>query len=185
MADQQRELNNSSGRRRLTVSELLQAIAAAWVLSLGIDFLLHAGLLAHIYLEPSPFVLDPEQAFMRIPLGYASFLILTASFYWLLRRLHVRRARNGFRLGSCTGLVVWGAFVLGLYSISTIEWPMAIAWWLGQSLELGLAGALLGAVEGGMTYKRAWAIVAVAVVVCFVLTIFMQVIGWAPPMKTR
>ncbi len=162
----------------------ISAVASAWLLSIGIDFLLHGGLLARIYLAPGPFVLEPQESFRRIPLGYLAFLILTAGLYWLLRRSEVRDAVSGFRWGSIAGITVWGALILGLYSISTIELPMAIGWWLGQSLELGLAGALLGAVAGGMSLKRAWLIVIIVVVVCFVLTIVLQSIGWAPPVQT-
>ncbi len=66
------------------------AVAAAWVLSVGFDLFLHAGLLARLYLEPSPFLLPPQEAFRRIPFGYLAFLGLTLALYWLLRRLGVR-----------------------------------------------------------------------------------------------
>jgi hypothetical protein len=57
------------------------SIAAAWVLSVGIDLFLHGGLLARLYAEPSPFVLLAEDAFRRIPLGYLTFLILTVGLF--------------------------------------------------------------------------------------------------------
>jgi hypothetical protein len=77
-------------------SAAVLSIAAAWVLSIGIDLFLHAGLLAHLYVEPSPFLLPAEDAFRRIPLGYLTFLMLTIGLFWLLRRLQVR----GFTAGS-------------------------------------------------------------------------------------
>ena len=52
-------------------------IVAAWLLSIAFDFLLHGGVLARLYLSDSPFLLPPESALARIPLGYLSFLILT------------------------------------------------------------------------------------------------------------
>ena len=162
---------------------MLLSVAAAWVLSLGIDFLLHGGVLASHYLKPSPFLLEPQEAFRRIPLGYLAFLILTFGLYWLFRHLNVHSAGAGFRLGATAGFVVWGALVFGLYSISTIELPLLVGWWLGQSLELGLAGAVLGAAASGMPLKRIWTVVAIAVVACVALTIVLQSVGWAPPMK--
>ena len=166
-----------------TVPKVLLSLFAAWVLSIGVDFLLHGGLLASHYVEPNPFLLEPQQAFRRIPLGYLAFLILTVGLYRLLRQLNVRGAVSGFRLGASAGLIVWGALVLGLYSISTIELPLLFGWWLGQSLELGLAAAVLGAAAKGTSLKRIWTMVAIAFVACVSLTIVMQSVGLAPPMK--
>lgn len=159
------------------------AIAAAWILSLGIDLLLHAGLLARLYVEPSPFLLDPHAAFRRIPLGYLALLILTVALDWLFRRLGVRGAGPGLRYGATAGVVVWTAFAAGLYSISTIGLPLLAGWWLGQSLELGFAGAVLGAAAGGVPSRRIWAWVAMVVFACVVVTVALQTAGLAPAMK--
>src|SRR3989304_5867940 len=40
-----------------------------WVSMIAVDFFLHAGILASLYAQPSPFLLPPEAAFARIPLG--------------------------------------------------------------------------------------------------------------------
>lgn len=159
------------------------AVAAAWVLSVGFDLFLHGGLLAGMYVEPSQFLLPPEEAFRRIPLGYLAFLVLTIALFWLLRRLDVRGSIPGFRFGVIAGAVVWGALAVGLYSISTASMTLLIGWWIGQSVELGLAGAVLGAAANGMTLKRLWAIVGVAVFVLVVVTITLQSLGLAPAIK--
>jgi hypothetical protein len=164
-------------------SHTVLAIAAAWLLSLGFDLFLHGGLLASLYLAPDPFLLPPEEAFRRIPFGYLTFLILTASLYWLLQRLGVRGAAEGFRHGLVAGFIVWGAQAIGLYSISTASWRLLAGWWIGQAIELGLAGAVLGAVAGGARLKRVWALVMVAVIICLAVTITLQSIGWAPAVK--
>jgi hypothetical protein len=164
-------------------SRVLLSVAAAWTLSLGFDVFLHGGLLARLYLRPMPFLLPPEEAFRRIPLGYLAFLVFTVTLYWLLRRLGVRGAPAGFRHGALAGLVVWGAFAAGLYSISTMTVPLVLGWWLGQAVELGLAGAVLGAAANGVSLKRIWALVIVAIIACATGTIVLQSIGIAPPMK--
>jgi len=165
------------------MARILLSVAAAWTLSVGFDVFLHGGLLARLYLEASPFLLGPEDAFRRIPLGYLAFLALTLALYWLLRRLGVRGAIAGFRHGIAAGAVVWGAFAAGLYSISTVTLPLLAGWWFGQTIELGLAGAVLGASANGVPLKRIWAIVAGAVVACVAGTIVLQSLGLAPPMK--
>ncbi len=159
------------------------AVAAAWVLSIGFDLFLHGGLLARLYVEPSPFLLPLEEAFRRIPLGYLAFLVLTVSLHWLLRRLDVRGSIMGFRYGAAAGSVVWGAMALGLYSISTAGPALLAGWWVGQTVELGLAGAVLGAAANGVPLKRIWAIVAVAFVAFAAATIALQSAGLAPAMK--
>lgn len=171
----------SSGATTTTVRQMLHSVGAAWVLSIGVDFLLHGGILAKHYLNPSPFVLEPQEAFRRIPLGYLAFLILTFGLYWLFRQLNVRGAGAGFRLGFIAGFVVWGALVIGLYSISTIEVALVVGWWLGQSLELGLAGAVFGSIAKGAPLKRIWALVVIAVLACITLTIVLQSLAGPHP----
>lgn len=97
-----------AGPDTVGTSRMLLTVAAAWVLSLGFDVFLHAGLLARLYVEPSPFLLGPEEAFRRIPLGYLAFLVLTMALYWFLRRLGVRGTIAGLRYGAAAGAVVWG-----------------------------------------------------------------------------
>ncbi|MEZ5319412.1 MAG: hypothetical protein R2752_18575 [Vicinamibacterales bacterium] len=163
----------------------LGAVSAAWVLSVGFDLLLHAGLLARLYVQPGPFLLDPDAAFRRIPAGYLSFLVITLAVAWLVRRLDVRGAGAGFRLGATAGLVAWGAFLLGLWSISTARPALLAGWWLGQSVETGLAGAVCGAAAGGMPMPRLWRRVGLAVAACVALTVLLQSLGFAPAMRVE
>ena len=164
-------------------SAAVSSIAAAWILSIGIDLFLHGGLLARLYVEPSPFVLPAEEAFRRIPLGYLAFLTLTIGLFWLLRRLKVRGFQAGFRLGAVAGAVVWGALVLGLYSISTASLSLLLGWWIGQTVELAFAGGVLGAVADRVPLKRVWAAVGAAVVALAAATVTLQSLGLAPAMK--
>lgn len=175
-------IGGGAGHRQYAAVAL--PVGAAWLLALGFDLFLHGGLLARLYTLPDPFLLAPADAFRRIPLGYLAFLVLTGSLYWLLRRLGVRGALAGWRYGLATGAVLWGAFTVGLYSISTAGIPLLAGWWIGQSVELGLAGAVLGAALDGVPPKRIWRVVAVAVIACVAATIIMQSLGLAPAAKT-
>lgn len=170
-------------RRGMWSAHVLSSIAAAWVLSVAFDLFLHGGLLARLYMEPSPFLLPLEEAFRRIPLGYATFLGLTIALYWLLTRLGVRGWSEGARYGVTVGAIVWGALVIGLYSISTASVPLLAGWWIGQAGELGLAGAVLGAAADGTPLKRIWIVVAATALALVVATITLQSLGLAPAMK--
>lgn len=166
-----------------SVSRALLSITAAWIVSLGFDVLLHAGLLARWYVQPSPFLLGPNEAFQRISFGYLAFLVATGVLYWLIRRLNIRSAVAGLRFSAVAGCIVWSVFGLGLYSISTAPFPLLLGWWIGQTIESGLAGAVLGASANGVSLKRIWTLVAAAVFTFLAATVVLQSVGLAPPMK--
>jgi hypothetical protein len=158
-------------------------VLIAWFLSLGIDLFLHGGLLARLYLIKSPFILPADEAFRRIPLGYLAFLLLTAALFWLCRRLDVRGIRAGWRHGFVFGVVLWGSLVVGLYSISTATVPMLAAWSVGQAVELGVSGGIIGGVAAGIPLRRMFFWVTLIVGALLVLTIALQSLGVAPPMR--
>lgn len=162
---------------------LLGIVTLAWLLSLGVDLLLHAGLLARLYTEPSPFLLDAGSAFRRIPAGYLAFFLVTFGLAWVMARLDLRDAGSGLRFGVAAGGVIWGALALGLYSISTAPVALLLGWWLGQSVELGLAGAVIGARFGGVPMRRLWPRVLIVVLVLFSVTVALQSLGLAPAMR--
>jgi hypothetical protein len=159
------------------------AVSMAWFLALGVDLFLHAGVLARLYAVKSPFVLPAEQAFGRIPVGYLAVLLLTAALFWLLRRLDVRGIWAGWRHGFLCGIVLWGSLAGGLYSISTAPASLLAAWWLGQAVELGASGGVVGGIAAGIPGRRMLLWVAVIVVCLFVITIALQSLGLAPPMR--
>lgn len=166
--------------RLLAVARATGAIAAAWTLSLGVDILLHGALLAHRYIAGSDFLLPPEQAFDRIPFGYAALLGLTTGLWWLLRRLGVRGWSSGVFHGIALGTILWGSLGLGLYSISTAPIALLASWWIGQAIELGLVGGVLGAALAEYPMPRLWLWVIVAVTACCTATVVLQSAGLVP-----
>ena len=152
----------------------------AWLSMLGFDFLLHAGLLAALYLQPSPFLLPPVTAFTLIPVGYLSFLLLAVLLVWLMIRLKLAGGRQGALLGLELGGLTWGAFVLGLLSVSTASVSLLIGWFVGQTLELAIAGAVIGSGLAGMRLRRLFVVVIVFVLLSMVTTIILQSVGVVP-----
>jgi hypothetical protein len=152
----------------------------AWLAMLGVDFFLHGGLLARLYLRESPFLLPPQEAFRRIPVGYLAFALLAVLLLWLMRRLEARTARAGFALGLQLGLLAWGALVLGLASITTADLDLLAGWWIGQSLELGIAGAVAGYGLAQQNIRRLAVLVIGMVLLLAIATILMQSLGLAP-----
>ena len=153
---------------------ILHAVLLSWIIMLGVDFTLHAGLLNEVYTTESPFLLPPERAFELIPLGYLSFLILAGFLVWLLLRLGIREAVSAGKIGLMFGAVVWGALMLGLLSITSADPILLLAWWIGQTLELGVGGAAAGFVLGGAALRKVWLGVVVGVVILVAVGILLQ-----------
>ncbi len=158
---------------RVTSVGLLALLAV-----IGFDLFLHAGVLAPLYKNPAPFLLPLEVAFRRIPMGYASFAILIALLVWLEVRLRLIGARRGAGFGLILGGAVWGSLALGLASITTAEPVLLVGWAIGQTVELGLAGAIVGAGLGAGRIRGVAAFAVAAFVVCVVFGIVLQNVLW-------
>jgi hypothetical protein len=155
------------------------SVALSWLAMVGLDFVLHAGLLAPLFDWDSPFLLPAQEAFARIPLGYLALLVLAAALAWALPRCGIERGRAGALLAGGSGAVAWGAFLLGLWSISTADAGLLVGWWAGQTVELTLGGAVIGSILGGMRVSAVARRVAAVVGVGAVLTVILQTIGYA------
>ena len=164
--------------RRLALLCLL-----SWLAMLGVDFFLHGGLLAAFWVQDSPFLLPPAQAFSLIPVGYAAFLLLAVLLIWLMTRLEITGWGPGFIFGLKLGALVWGALVLGLNSATTAGLPLLLSWFVGQTLEMAVGGAVIGRALGGERLSRLFLIVLGLVVLFFVITIVMQSLGLAPTVR--
>lgn len=170
---------SSPARATPSGRQTIGTIALTWLAMLGVDLFLHAGLLAPLYDWDSPFLLRPEVAFARIPIGYLGFLVLATALVWLLLRLNVEGGREGAMLGGAFGAVTWGALSLGLWSISTADPGLLAGWWVGQAVELGLGGFVVGSILGGARLRAvAWKLAAI-IIVAAISAVVLQVVGYA------
>jgi hypothetical protein len=160
---------------------LIQIGLLAWLAMIGFDMFLHGGVLAGHYARPHPFLLPPETAFRLIPVGYAAFLLFAVLIVWLAVRLNVSSWREGLRFGLVFGGLVWGAFSLGLVSITTASPLLMLGWFVGQAVELGIAGAVIGSGLGGTRLRRLSLKVIAFVVLAIVLSVALQNIMGIPP----
>ena len=175
MDDERRRLSSRPGLRRLAA-----AIALAWVAWLALDFFLHAGILAWLWTEPHPALLPPRDLALRIPLGYLSFLLMVILLAWLALRLDARGPRRSALLGLKVGAVTSAAFMLGLGSISTIPPLLLVVWGVTQTIEMMIAGAVLGAALRAARLRWLVAGVVALAVVCVAIAIALQNLGLAP-----
>ena len=165
------------------LSRLTAVAVLAWLAMIGVDFFLHAGLLARLYTEPSPFLLPSSRAFALIPLGYLSFLLLALLILWLARRLGIHGGRPGLVFGLQLGAIMWGAFVLGLASISTASPSLLAGWLVGQAVELGVGGAVVGSGLGRRRLRSLLLRVLALALAAVVVTIALQSAGLPPQIR--
>lgn len=162
---------------------LMLLVLLCWLSMIGFDFLLHGGILASFYAQPSPFLLPLEKAFRLIPLGYLSFLLLALLLVWLMQRLDIRGWRNGLVFGIKLGALIWGAMVLGLMSISTASVGLLVGWFFGQTIELGVAGMFAGSGLSGAKLSRLFIIVIGLIFLSLIVTVGLQSTGIAPTLR--
>lgn len=136
------------------------AIALAWLVTIAIDFVIFGGVFAGV-LEGAddPAVLTPTQLFMRIPAGYASFLLEVVLLHWMLKGSRRPGITGGLVTGLVAGLLFATAVALGVWSFSTVPLTALGLWWLTLLLQFAGAGVVLGAANTRQWPRvRTWAI---------------------------
>lgn len=61
----------------MTTKRLIVSIVIGWIIFIGVDFVFHASILAHMWEEDIESIHSLEKLALMIPLGYLSFLLLT------------------------------------------------------------------------------------------------------------
>ena len=156
------------------------ALIAMFLATLGVDFVFHAGILAHYYVHPGPALLPPQQLIRRIPFGYASLLLTMAFELWLMHRAGVRGAKAGAWFGTIFGLLLGAAGAIGLFSLVPLGPDFLAAITVCQILEFAIAGALAGiAIESGRVLRPV-IIGSVILIAGVIAGLAMQATGLAP-----
>jgi hypothetical protein len=98
----------------------------------------------------------------------------------LMIQLKLAGWRQGALFGLELGGLTWGAFVLGLLSVSTASFSLLFGWFIGQTLELAIAGAVIGSGLVGMRLWRLFGVVIVFVLLSVIMVIILQSLGVVP-----
>ncbi len=166
-----------------TIKRPVASILLSWLAMLGWDLFLHGALLARFYLQATQFLLEPLQAFRRIPLGYAAFILSAILLVWLMARIDPKTVRDAFFFGLTLGALVWGGFLLGLISISTIDPYLAGFWFVGQSIELGIGAVTVQMVSNTKSLRRLILLVVVWILIMVAATVLLQSFGLVPTLR--
>ncbi len=164
-------------------SRSIRLILLSWFAMIGVDFFLHAAVLAAYYVEPHPGLLAPQDAFRLIPVGYLAFLILAILLFWLINRLEISYWQAGFTFGLRLGMLTWGALILGLISIANLPLGLLAGWFIGQSIELAIGGAVIAYGLHSNSLKRLALYVFILILSLLVITVFLQSTGIVPSVR--
>jgi hypothetical protein len=167
-----------------TVSRRFRVALLAWLAMLGLDFVLNGALFARMYRDGGPFFLAPMEAFRRIPLGYAAFLILAIGIVEIAYRLRLTGLADGFRLGLSLGGAMAAVWSLSLFSIAALQPEVALAFALIW-LALVLTGSAVAAVGLARASLRSLTLEIVAFDLLSVVTVVaLQSFGVVPTVTT-
>jgi hypothetical protein len=165
---------------RISRKRFVQLTLLVWFAMMGIDFFLHGGVFAAVYVQDSPFLLSAMESFRRIPFGYLALLVTAGLLVWIVEQASARGWRRGLIIGLSLGVVMGFSSTLGLYSISTAGARLLVAWFIAQVIEIAIAGAIIGQGLLVPSLRGLTLAVVIGFIVLFVGTIMMQSIGLVP-----
>lgn len=121
----------------MTTKRFTTSIIIGWVMFIGVDFLFHASILAHLWEEDIESIHSLEKLAILIPVGYLSFLLLTALIGYLFFRI--------FEVKPQFKAVLNFAMVFGvLYSLSNLS---GIISYINIPIKLAIAFNLVYFIE--------------------------------------
>ena len=153
-------------------TKILNAILAAWLVYLALDFLTHAVFLAAWWRATESYWLPPGILFTRIPFAYLSFGIYAAVLTSLMIKLIGPRLTilQGLWFGFLTGSIFGGISILSMYSVFPMPIGAFAVWPVSAAVDSAAAGAaavyLLGA---SASWRR--------LIHIFVFTLVLLVVG--------
>lgn len=137
-------------------------VLTAWVVVLGVDLFLNAGLFASLFDQArEPNLLPDEVLFRRIPAAYLVFLVAVVALAWLVTRLGLRTVPDGARVGAGGGIVLGLFGGVAMWTVVDMTGVFVAATVVVFTCEYAAAGATLAALAGaddpGRTHRRALA----------------------------
>ena len=175
--------NTNALQQNVSLRRFILRVLASWIFMVALDLLLNAGLFAKLWLEPSSFLLAPQDLLRRLYLGYIAFLVQAVAYVWLTARIGVRNWKQGSLFGLILGAVLNIASVLGLRSGTTASWTMLLVAWLigGTVLATGACFAAGFAAERGE--KRALLSAFLFLIGSVILIMLLQSTGIVPAQR--
>ena len=128
----------------MNYSRLALAAVSAWVVSLGLGFVVNTWLMADIY-EAHARVFRP-QADMNLPLGFGVQLVAFFAFAYMYAKGYegTTGVQEGLRFGVLVGLLLIGFATTWSYVTLPVSGTMGAYWTVDVLLEMAIYGAVVG-----------------------------------------
>lgn len=124
------------------------AAVAAWIVSLGVGFLVNDFLLADIMIANRAAVRPEADLTARLPVGFVFLLLGFFAFAYAFAKGHegTDGVMEGVRFGVLTGLVLLGFANIWQWVVYPIDGTMGVAIAVSSIAEPALYGAIVGAI---------------------------------------
>ena len=128
----------------MNYSRLALAAVSAWVVSLGLGFVVNTWLMADIY-EAHAHVFRP-QADMNLPLGFGVQLVAFFAFAYIYAKGYegTTGVQEGLRFGVLVGLLLIGFATTWSYVTLPVSGTMGAYWTVDTLLQMAIYGAVVG-----------------------------------------
>jgi len=167
---------NVPSRPQVTGAGVVAGAAAAWLIFLAIDFMLHAVIMAGWWKATASYWLPPAELFRMIPFAYVSFAIQCFVMTWLLVRIQGdnRTLVSAGRFGAAAGFILGAVIILGNYSVLRLPVLSLLVWPASFMIESAFACmAASWVLDAQRPWKRV-ALVFGAAVVLLIISVVLQ-----------
>ena len=132
----------------MNYARIVTAALVAWVVSIGIGFLVNEVLLRDLMLANAAAMRPQEEMIAKLPLGVAFLLVGFLAFAYAYAKGYEggHGPMEGVRFGVVVAFVVIGFGVIWQYVAFPIDGAMAVAGVIDAIVELAIYGAIVGAI---------------------------------------
>ena len=134
-------------------------VLVAWTALIGVDLFFNAGLFTNLWDQArEPSLLPDAVLATRIPVAYLTFLVAVVALAWLVDREDRQGAAAGAKFGVVAGAVFASMGIIGLWTAIDMTGLFVAAGAVVLVVEMGAAGAVLGAYRAGRERVGVWSI---------------------------
>jgi len=133
------------------------AAIAAWIVYLGISFVVHTILLADIYQQHRAVMRPEEQANAILPVGFVFALVGFFAFAYAYAKGYEggNGLQEGLRFGVIVGILLCCFAIIWEYMVWPMSGTLLIAWMLENIVEFAIYGMIVGLIYKPSTRRLA------------------------------
>jgi hypothetical protein len=122
------------------------AAVAAWVVYMGVSFLVHAVLLKDVYLQHAARMRPESEANVILPLGFVFALVGFFGFSYAYAKGYEGGSgiQEGLRFGVIVGILLVCFGTIWDYMVWPVSGRLAVSWMIDYVVEFALYGMIVG-----------------------------------------